>query len=283
MCYGTKNCECSYLVYTVPVYSALEFNFLLLISMRIYFADCCTMGFFNKNKSSEEMQNWYKDRYLNVALQRNFLLFFSLFISLSLLFCLFFVKRLQEKSISDPYLIEYDKNTGYMTVVEAKSKKEYTAQQAVKENMVLQYIGKREAPSLVTLEEDMNYVRTTTNAKIYQLYLNDVGENIKKLRSAGVNARYEIKIKSLQYLAANRLVISAVKKTIVDGKETAEMDYQITIAFNFVDIEMPIEDMRVNPLGFQVSYYQATEVKTFKGVVVDYENKKNKNSNDNKK
>ena len=115
------------------------------------------MIFFGKNnKTSEEMQNWYQDRYVSVAIQRNFLLLFSLFISGALLVCLILIKRFQENKVNDPYLIEYDKKTGYMTVVETKSKKEYTAQQAVKESMLLQYIDRREAPRLVTLEEDMN-------------------------------------------------------------------------------------------------------------------------------
>ena len=96
--------------------------------------------------SSEEMQNWYQDRYASVAIQRNFLLLFSVFVSLALFVCLMVVKSLQEGKASEPYLIEYDKKSGYMTIVEAKSKQEYTAQQAVKESMLLQYISKREAP-----------------------------------------------------------------------------------------------------------------------------------------
>ena len=240
------------------------------------------MGFFSKEKSSNDIQNWYQDRYISVALQRNFLLFFSIFISVALLMCLIFVKHLQEAKINEPYLVEYDRKTGYMTVVESRSKKEYTAQQAVKESMVLQYIGKREAPNFTSLEEDMNYIRTTTNAKIYQKYLNEIGENVKKLKNAGINARYELKIKSLQYLSSNRLIVNAIKKIIVDGKEKSSADYQITVAFDFVDMEVPIDDMRVNPLGFQMTYYQATEIKNFNNVVVEYDDNKN-NRNDDKR
>ena len=222
-----------------------------------------------KGNSAEEIQNWYQDRYTSVAIQRNFLLFFSIFVSIALLICLIIVKKLQEGAASDPYLIEYDKVSGFMTIVEAQSKKEYTAQQAVKESMVLQYITKREAPNLQTIEDDMNYIRVNTTAKIYPDYLSDVGMNIRKLKQAGINPKYEIKIKAIQYLAANRLLVTITKNTIADDVQVDTMDYKITITFGFVDMEAPIEDMRINPLGFQVSYYRAIEVKTFKSSLIE--------------
>ena len=223
-------------------------------------------------KSVEEMQNWYQDRYSSVAIQRNFLLLFSVFTAGALLICLVLVKKLQEGAASEPYLIEYDKKSGYMTIVEARSKKEYTAQQAVKESMVLQYIDKREAPQLASLEEDMNYVRMTTAAKIYPDYLAEVSGNVRLLKEAGGDAKYKTKVKALQYLAANRVQVTISKNTIVDGIEKATMDYRIIVSFGFADIEMPIDDMRVNPLGFQVTYYKATPIKVFESSVVKKDN-----------
>jgi len=226
------------------------------------------MWLFSKKKtSSEEIQDWYKDRYTSISIQRNFLLLFSVFASFSLLICLIIVQRLQENKANDPYLIEYDKKSGYMTIVETKSKKEYTAQQAVKESMILQYINKREAPFLATLEEDINYVRVTTAAKIYSDYLSDIGTSIRELKSAGMNPKYEIQVKSLQYLAANRVQVTIAKNIVVDGKQMSSTNYNIVISFGFVDIEMPIDDMRINPLGFQISYYRKNEIKTFKSIV----------------
>jgi len=235
----------------------------------------------SKENTAEEMQNWYQDRYSSVAIQRNFLLLFSVFTAGALLVCLIIVKNLQEGKASDPYLIEYDKISGLMTIVEAKSKTEYTAQQAVKESMVLQYITHREAPKLSTIEEDMNYIRTTTASKIYADYLESVSKTIRDLKSAGTNAKYEIKVKSLQYLAANRLQVTITKNIIVDGIEKSTLDYKIIINFGFADIEMPIDDMRINPLGFQVSYYKSSEIKTFKPAIMSGEENKNENTNEN--
>lgn len=221
-----------------------------------------------KGNSVEEMQNWYQDRYTSVAIQRNFLLLFSVFTAGALLLSLTVLRKLQESGAAEPYLIEYDKNTGYMTVVESKSKQEYTAQQAVKESMLMQYIYHREAPKLTTVEDDMDYVRVSTLAKIYPDYLADVGVSIRTLKRAGINPKYNIKINSIQYIAANRVQVTLTKKLIADDKEVESMDYRIIITFGFADIEMPIEDMRINPLGFQVLYYRATPVKTFKSAII---------------
>ena len=68
------------------------------------------------------------------------------------------------------------------------------------------------------------------------------------------------------------------KSIVIDGKDVSKTDYSIVMSFGFVDIEMPIEDMRVNPLGFQVTYYHASEIKTFKSAIVD--NKEDISTND---
>ncbi len=232
-----------------------------------------------KGNSVEEMQNWYQDRYTSVAIQRNFLLLFSVFTAGALLLSLTVLRKLQESGAAEPYLIEYDKNTGYMTVVESKSKQEYTAQQAVKESMLMQYIYHREAPKLTTVEDDMDYVRVSTLAKIYPDYLADVGASIRTLKRAGLDAKYNVKINSIQYIAANRVQVVITKKLIADEKEMESMDYRIIVTFGFADIEMPIEDMRINPLGFQVLYYRSTPVKTFKSAIMSNSTDDNKGQN----
>ena len=231
-----------------------------------------------KSNSKEEMTNWYQDRYSSVAIQRNFLLLFSVFTCGALLVCLMILKSLQEQKGAEPYLVEYDKNSGYMTIVEAQSKKEYTAQQAVKESMVLQYLYHREAPKLTTIEEDMNYVRVSTASLIYDNYTSSVSKLVRELRSAGQIAKYDIKIKSLSYLASNRIQLTITRKLIGDNKEISSTDYKIVITFAFVDLEVPIDDLRINPLGFQVQYYNVVPMKTFKSAInIDGEESEKKN------
>ena len=242
------------------------------------------MGIFGRDKKSgysvEEMQNWYQDRYSSVAIQKNFLLLFSIFTSFALIICLMIVKKLQEGKASEPYLIEYDKGTGQMAIVESRSKKEFTAQQALKETLVIQYIYHREAPKLTTIEDDMNYVRVSSHIKIYPDYVSQAGNYLRELRKYGSSANYELKVKSLTYLAANRLQVRITKKLVNEQKIISDMDYNVTVSFGFVDMEMPIEDLRMNPLGFQVSYYRVQPVKTFKSTIIKEDDDNNKNDNE---
>ena len=243
------------------------------------------MGLFGKKaegNSAEEMQNWYNDRYSSVAIQRNFLLLFSLFVAGALLICLIIIKRLQDGKAAAPYLIEYDKKSGYMTIVESKSKKEYTAQQAVKESMLMQYIYHREAPKLTTIEDDMNYVRVTTSVPMYGKYTETISKSISQLRTAGQFARYDIKVNSLSYLAANRVSIKITKNLVADDKVVNSTDYTIIAVFNFADLEMPIDDLRLNPLGFQITSYRVQEVKTFKSSLLPDSDKEEKKIDENK-
>jgi type IV secretory pathway component VirB8 len=222
------------------------------------------MSFFKNKKvnSAEEMQTWYNDRYISVSIQRNFLLAFSVVIACALFICLMVVKRLQDGKTATPYLVEYDQDSGFMTIVEAQSKKEYTAQEAVKESMLLQYIQKREAPKLSSLEEDMDYVRVMTSSKLYSEYSKSITGVVSELRKAGITAKYYIDVKDMIYLSANRVRFEITRVLKDDNNEIlSSNDYSIVVSFGFADLTLPIEDMRINPLGFQITSYILTPVK----------------------
>ena len=228
------------------------------------------MFFFTKKteQNTDDMQNWYSDRYASVSIQRNFLLLFSIIISISVLVCLMVIRSIQEGKSSVPYFIEYDKDSGYTYVVDAQSKQEYTAQQAVKESMIIQYINKREAPRLSTLEDDMNYVRVMSSSKLYESYTRSVISTVSALRKEGLNSKYSIEIKSLTYLSANRVKISFSRILRNDNEqEVSSNDYILTTTFGFSDAETTIDDMRINPLGFQVVSYNLTPVKTYQSAL----------------
>ena len=151
-----------------------------------------------------------------------------------------------------------------MTIVETKSKKEYTAQQIVKESMIIQYINRREAPKFATLEDDMNYVRVMSSDKLYDGYTKSVLSVISALRKQGANAKYSINIKSLTYLSANRLKIKFNRILKDDNDQVVSSDeYDLTTTFGFIDNELSVDERMINPLGFQVTSYNLNKVKTY--------------------
>ncbi len=222
------------------------------------------MGFFGGKKQAlggaEEMQNWYNERYSAVAIQRNFLMFFTILILIALLICLVIVKKLQEGKAAAPFLIEYDKNTGFMTIVESQGKREYTAQEAVKEAMLMQYIDHREAPRLSTIEDDINYVRVMTSGRLYNAYTEEAAKKLTELRNAGQISRYSVEVKSMQYMADNRVKMKITRTLEGDGVVIKSEDFDLTVTFGFSSFEMTLDDMRINPLGFQVTAYRLTPI-----------------------
>ena len=217
----------------------------------------------NKNEN-----NWYKDKYNSIVIQRNFLLIAIIIFSVTLLVCMSILSRLQSNDNVKPYIIEYNSNTGLMSVVETQSKKEYTAQQAVKESMVVQYINRREAPKLSTIEDDMNYIRVMTSSKLYNEYTKSMSELTGKLRNAGSNARYSIDITDFSYLNASRVQIKMTRKLYDNNDvEIDNEDYKIIVSFGFSSLILPIEEMRINPLGFQITQYNISKVRAQKPVI----------------
>ena len=217
----------------------------------------------NKNEN-----NWYKDKYNSIVIQRNFLLIAIIIFSVTLLVCMSILSRLQSNDNVKPYIIEYNSNTGLMSVVETQSKKEYTAQQAVKESMVVQYINRREAPKLSTIEDDMNYIRVMTSSKLYNEYTKSMSELTGKLRNAGSNARYSIDITDFSYLNASRVQIKMTRKLYDNNDvEIDNEDYKIIVSFGFSSLILPIEEMRINPLGFQITQYNISKIRAQKPVI----------------
>ena len=217
----------------------------------------------NKNEN-----NWYKDKYNSIVIQRNFLLIAIIIFSVTLLVCMSILSRLQSNDNVKPYIIEYNSNTGLMSVVETQSKKEYTAQQAVKESMVVQYINRREAPKLSTIEDDMNYIRVMTSSKLYNEYTKSMSELTGKLRNAGSNARYSIDITDFSYLNASRVQIKMTRKLYDNNDvEIDNEDYKIIVSFGFSSLILPIEEMRINPLGFQITQHNISKIRAQKPVI----------------
>ena len=227
------------------------------------------------SSSNKNEKNWYKDKYNSILVQRNFLLVAIMFFSATLLVCVSILSKLQRSDNVKPYIIEYNNNTGILSVVETQSKKEYTAQQAVKESMVIQYINRREAPKLSTIEDDMNYIRVMTSAKLYNDYTKSMSELTGKLRNVGSNAKYSIDITDFSYLNASRVQIKMIRRLYDNNDvEIDSEEYKIIVSFGFSDLILPIEEMRINPLGFQITQYNISKVRAQKPVI-----KLNGNSN----
>ena len=132
----------------------------------------------------------------------------------------------------------------------------------------MQYLDNREAPRLSTIEDDINYVRVMTSGRIYNSYTQDAANKLVELRNAGQISRYSIEVKSMQYMADNRVKMRITRTLEGDGVVVKSEDFDLTVTFGFASFEMTLDDMRINPLGFQVTAYKLTPVVEKKSALV---------------
>lgn len=215
-----------------------------------------------KNQNHSKVNNWYADRYNSLILQRNFLAIVVLISSVACLASLFIIKFLYSQKVVDPYLIEVNKKTNVMSIVDNVSKKQFTAQESIKEYFFVKYLKAREGYVETTLESDSEVVRVLSSPALYKAYLDGLSARTLAMSKFGKDAKVDIKIKSISYLTEKRVDIKFSK--ITESKESARKEvgeFSLLIGFDFVDMDMSLSDLHINPLGFQVQSYFLNESK----------------------
>jgi type IV secretion system protein VirB8 len=212
----------------------------------------------------KHVKNWYADRYLSIIVQRNFLFLFAAASSIGILVALIIIKNLYEQKSIDPYLIEVDKQSNIITLVEQKTQEEYTAQEAIKEYFFVKYLNAREGFNKSTFDQDMNLIRVLSSKDVYELFMQNADTKRNEIMAIGRNAYATNKIGSISYITPNRVEVRFSKDIIsTDDSKQVTKYYVLTIGFNFLNLELSLEDRRLNPLGFQVISYILQEEKRF--------------------
>ncbi len=214
------------------------------------------------NSKKHKIQNWYSDRYFSATLQRNFLFFFATITSIAMLISLIVIKNLYEQKSVDPYLIEVEKQTNVMAIVDNTTKQEYTAQEAIKEYFILQYLNAREGYKPQSLEENINLIRVFSSKSVFEDY-QQTSSASQMLRFAR-DTIAKVKVKSISYVTDGRVEIRFTVE--IFSQELAKTDlksYILMLGFSFLSLELSQAEIRLNPLGFQVISYFLKEVKLF--------------------
>jgi type IV secretion system protein VirB8 len=205
----------------------------------------------NKDKT---LNNWGQDQYSYMLVQRNLLIIFSILISVSLMFSLVILKRIYNTRGVEPYIIEYNKDTGVLSSVNSTTKKEFTANQAIRESLVFQYINNF-AINLWNVEEKINNARLSSTPEIYAEFIRTAQGMIQNIKKTSPTAYYEIKINSLSYFAQNRIELKFTQ-TLKDANQIISTnENRAMISFRFVDLDLTGDEVFRNPLGFQVTSF----------------------------
>jgi type IV secretion system protein VirB8 len=206
-------------------------------------------------------KNWYKDRYEAVITQRNFLGIIALSSLLLALAAGFIILLILPAKTVMPFLIQVDEKSGYTTIIEQNSRDRISADESLRRYFIIKFLKARESYDSADLDVNSNIVRLLADRPIYRAYWDQVvNTNNKNSLYVQLGALYtrQVEIKSVQFLDANR---AQVRLTINEGKKDSvgsmtQKHYIALITFRFVNLNLTLEEMAINPLSFQAMEYR---------------------------
>lgn len=218
--------------------------------------------FGTKDSTRKPVENWHQDRIGIVTLQRNFLLFmiiaafFALFASL---FTLFTVTKARN---IEPFIIEIEKKSGVVTVVNPLTMVEYSANRTVNNYFLIEYLKARELFNSTTYQYYYyTYVRLFSSVDVYNNFKSSLSlanqfSPINLYRDV-VNSK--LTVRTIQYLAPQSVQLRfTLEFTDKDGK-LAKKNKIATIGFQYSSLQISEEDRYINPLSFMVNSYQVDD------------------------
>lgn len=215
----------------------------------------------NPAQHSSQNKNWYRDRYEAVSTQRNFLgviALASLFLALVSGAIILFM--LPQKTVM-PFLIQVDESSGHTKIIEQNSLDTISADESLRRYFVIKFLNAREGYDASLLKETSNEVRLLSERAIFRRYWNEVinPQNKQSLYvQLGANGLRQVEIKSVQFLDPGRAqvrlsILSSNKKR----QEEPKVEHFIAlVTFEFLNLNLKLDEMAVNPLGFQVQEYR---------------------------
>lgn len=212
----------------------------------------------------DETKNWYKDRYEAVVTQRNFLGVIAL-ASLILALCsgIIILFLVPSKTVM-PFLIQVDDKSGVTQIVNPASQKEISADESLRRYFVVKFLRSLLSYDSNDIDVNSNNVRLLANRVIYTQYWKNVisSRNKESLYTRlGTNKLRQVNIKSVQFLDANRAQarLSVIERSKANPDNYTETHHIVLVTFAFENLKLTLDDMIINPLGFQVKEYKMDE------------------------
>jgi len=213
----------------------------------------------SKSKEALDDKNWYKDRYQYVLVQRKLLTLITVASLLCTLAAISYLSYLTPLKSIEPYVIEVDQKTGITQVVDPMTVKELTANEAVNNYFIVMYIRAREGYSMTDLARSYNLVRVMSESrKVYPQFVSEADPNNPRSNAArlGTFGERTVKLKSIVYLNPQLVQI----RVLIEERGGAAPQHKfITLAFEYVKMNLTLEERYLNPLGFRVTDYRVDE------------------------
>ena len=209
-------------------------------------------------------KSWYSNRYQITVVQRNILFLFAVIAMIAVTVSVFFVKQVTSSKSLEPYVIEINEKTGIPTVVDQVTTERITADRAIVRYFLYEFVKATEGYDPYTYPTDYQKVALFSTPSVFAQIRRVITDRYENSPAAilGNKGRLDVQIKSIQFFDPPTKVQVRVKVNL-QGRYTPkikpERDLLIDITYRFANLELSLEQRYINPLGFQVTFYRATE------------------------
>lgn len=209
-------------------------------------------------QNNKDTKNWYSDRYQAVRVQRDLLALISLgavlfsFVAIAMMYLSIPLVTV------DPFVIQVDKKTGITQAVDPATIGEVTAQEAVNQYFVVNYIRARESFG-ADLAYNYNIVRLMSEpSRVFSEYHWWVNPNNAEgvVGKVGARGTRTIDVKSVILIDEGQ---AQARATVQERNEQGGVDLLqkvIYLEYEYANLELSIKDRMLNPLGFLVTNYR---------------------------
>ena len=219
-----------------------------------------------KNKgNSVKSRNWYEDRYQSMVVQRNILSLVSVISLIGVVACALVVQIISSLKTIEPFVIEISETSGIATVVDQLSVREFIADDMIVRYFLVSYMKARESFDINRYEHNYKrVVRLFSASSVYNEFARSVMSRSDDgiIEKFGIGRIREVKVLSITFLkkgpgergrtAQIRYLLEDKNR---DGRNKSSQNKVAIVNFDFVQLNLSIEDRYINPLGFQVISY----------------------------
>lgn len=207
--------------------------------------------------------DWFSDRYQTLIGQRNlmiFLLFFSIFGILIL--CLIIIFLFKNKSV-EPFVIEVDKKTGFVTFLKKDNKIiSYSENQAIRNYFIKKYLDARETLDTRNFNYFYNKVvpAFSTSSVLRQFnFLLRSNEKNNPFIAYENNIDCKVIINSINEIGQDGIQVRFTVEVLSQDMRRSKFNKIATINFEFINYEVDEETRYINPLGFLITNYRVVD------------------------
>jgi len=158
-----------------------------------------------------------------------------------------------------PYTILVDRHTGHVEVLEGTRLGQVTANEALTQSLLAQYVTAREGFDIALVKADFRKVALWSGEPVRGRYLalmqpsNPAGPLQQLPRTSVIN----VEVKSISPIAPETALVRFDTERRDQGQiDGVRQSFVSIIRYRFSQAPMSLEDRLVNPLGFQVIQYR---------------------------